>query len=96
MPVLIGADLDFRLEGARFAGLTAKRNQQNLSGVLLDELAPGSRLARAGLAEGDIITGVNRQRVNNLVDFQQVLEKKRSTILLQIRRRGRAYIVKIE
>ena len=96
VPVLIGADLDFRLEGARFAGLTAKRNQQNLSGVLLDELAPGSRLARAGLAEGDIITGVNRQRVNNLVDFQQVLEKKRSSILLQIRRRGRAYIVQIE
>ena len=96
VPVLIGADLDFRLEGARFAGLTAKHNQQNLSGVLLDELTPGSRLARAGLAEGDIITGVNRQRVNNLADFQQVLEKKRSTILLQIRRRGRAYIVQIE
>jgi len=96
VPVLIGADLDFRLEGARFTGLTAKRNQQNLSGVLLDELTPGSRLARAGLAEGDIITGVNRQRVNNLADFQQVLEKKRSTILLQIRRRGRAYIVQIE
>jgi len=76
--------------------LTAKHNQQNLSGVLLDELTPGSRLARAGLAEGDIITGVNRQRVNNLADFQQVLEKKRSTILLQIRRRGRAYIVQIE
>jgi Do/DeqQ family serine protease len=96
VPVLIGADLDFRLEGARFTGLTAKRNQQNLSGVLLDELTPGSRLARAGLAEGDIITGVNRQRVHNLADFQQVLEKKRSSILLQIRRRGRAYIVQID
>jgi len=96
VPVLIGADLDFRLEGARFTGLTAKHNQQNLSGVLLDELAPGSRLARAGLAEGDIITGVNRQRVHNLVDFQQALEKKRSSILFQIRRRGRAYIAQIE
>ena len=96
VPVLIGADLDFRLEGARFTGLTAKRNQQNLSGVLLDELTPGSRLARAGLAEGDIIIGVNRQRVNNLADFQQLLEKKRSSILLQIKRRGRAYIVQIE
>jgi len=96
VPVLIGADLDFRLEGARFTGLTAKRNQQNLSGVLLDELTPGSRLARAGLAEGDIIIGVNRQRVNNLADFQQLLERKRSSILLQIKRRGRAYIVQIE
>jgi S1-C subfamily serine protease len=96
VPVLIGADLDFRLEGARFTGLTAKRNQQNLSGVLLDELTSGSRLARAGLAEGDIITGVNRQRVHNLADFQQALEKKRSSILFQIRRRGRAYIAQID
>ena len=96
VPVLIGAEVDFRLKGARFTGLTARHNQQNLSGVLLDELTPGSRLARAGLAEGDIITGVNRKRVHNLDDFQQVLEKKRSSILLQIRRRGRAYIVQIE
>ena len=96
VPVLIGAELDYRLKGARFTGLTAKHNQQNLSGVLLDELASGSRLARAGLAEGDIITGVNRKRVHNLVDFQQALEKKRSRILLQIRRRGRAYIVQLD
>jgi serine protease DegQ len=96
VPVLNGVDLDFRLEGARFTGLTARHNQQNLSGVLLDELTPRSRLARAGLAEGDIITGVNRQRVHNLDDFEQALETKRSSILLQIKRRGRAYIVQIE
>jgi Do/DeqQ family serine protease len=96
VPVLNGVDLDFRLEGARFTGLTARHNQQNLSGVLLDELTPRSRLARAGLAEGDIITGVNRQRVHNLDDFEQALETKRSSILLQIRRRGRAYIVQID
>jgi Do/DeqQ family serine protease len=96
VPFLIGAEVDFRLKGARFTGLTTKHNQRNLSGVLLDELAPDSRLARAGLAEGDIITGVNRKRVHNLDDFQQTLEKKRSSILLQIRRRGRAYIVQID
>jgi len=95
VPVIIGADLDFRLEGARFSGLTPRHSQQNLSGVLLDELMPGSRLARAGLAEGDIITGVNRQRVHNLADFSQALERKRSSILLQIRRRNRTYVVQI-
>ena len=96
VPEIIGAELDFRLKGARFTGLTAKHNQKNLSGVLLDELAPDSRLARAGLAEGDIIIGVNRKRVHNLDDFEQALEKKRSSILFQIRRRGRAYIAQIE
>lgn len=96
VPVLIGGELDHRLEGARFTGLTGRQNQYNLSGVLLDELAPRSRLAREGLVEGDIITGVNRQRVHDLVDFRQALEKKHGNILLQIRRKGRAYIVRID
>ncbi len=96
VPEIIGADLDYRLEGAKFAGLTARLSQQNLSGVLLDELDQASRLAREGLAEGDIITGVNRQRVHNLDDFSKALEQKRSSILLQISRRGRAYIVRID
>lgn len=96
VPVLIGADLDHRLKGARFTGLTARHDQQNLSGVLLEELEPRSRLAREGLVVGDIITGVNRQRVHNLADFRQVLEKKHGNILLQIRRRGRAYIVRLD
>jgi Do/DeqQ family serine protease len=95
VPVIIGAELDHRLKGARFTGLTARYDQQNLSGVLLDQLVPNSRLAREGLVEGDIITSINRQRVHNLVDFRQALEKKHGNILMQIRRRGRAYIVQI-
>ena len=96
LPVLNGVDLDHRLEGAHFAGLTARHKQQNLSGVLLDELDPRSRLAREGLAEGDIITGVNRKRVHNLGDFREALEATRGSILLQIRRSGRAYIARID
>jgi len=96
VPVIIGAELDHRFKGARFTGLTARQNQQNLSGVLLDELEPRSRLAREGLVEGDIITGVNRERVHNLVEFRQVLEKKHGNILLQIRRNGKAYIARID
>ena len=89
-------EFDYRLKGAKFAGLTARHNQQNISGVLLDELDQRSRLAREGLVEGDIITGVNRKRVHNLDDFRNALEQTRSSILLQINRRGRAYIVRID
>ena len=96
VPVLSGGDLDRRLQGARFAGLTSRHKQQNLSGVLLDELDPRSRLAREGLAEGDIITGVNRQTVHNLFDFKDALANTRGSILLQIRRKGRAYIARID
>ena len=96
VPVLSGKDLDWRLEGARFAGLSARHKQQNLSGVLLDELEPRSRLAREGLAEGDLITGVNRQRVHSLADFEKALGATRGSILLQIRRGGRPYIARID
>ena len=95
-PVIQGSELDRRLEGASFSGLTAKHKQQNLSGVLLNELEPGSRLGREGLAEGDIINGVNRQRVHTLADFKDAIESTRGGILLQIRRGGRAYIAQID
>jgi serine protease DegQ len=96
VPIIDGAELDGRLEGASFTGLTARHKQQNLAGVLIDELDPRSRLAREGLTQGDIITGVNRQKVNNLADFQKALEISRGSILLQIRRGGRAYIARID
>ena len=96
VPKLVGAELDRRLEGALFTELGIRNKQDNISGVLLEELAPSSRLASEGLAEGDIITGANRQRVHNLADFTRALESTRGSILLQIRRRGRAYIARID
>ncbi len=96
VPVLKGGDLDRRLDGARFVELGANYKQQSRSGVLLDELDPRSRLAREGLAEGDVITGVNRQRVRNLADFRELVESSRSSILLQIRRNGRVYLARID
>ena len=96
VPVLDGEELDSRLKGARFTELNARQKQENQSGVLLEELDPRSRLAYEGLAEGDIVTGVNRQQINNLADFTQALELTHRGILLQIRRNGRAYIARVE
>jgi len=96
VPVLVGSELDRRLEGAHFSGLSARHKKQNISGVLLDELDPRSRLAREGLREGDIITGANRQPVHNLVDFRKTVENTRGSILLQVRRRGRSYVVRVD
>jgi S1-C subfamily serine protease len=96
VPVLSGADLDYRLEGARFADLTERHRQQNLYGVLLDELDERSRLARQGLAVGDVITGANRQQVHNLADFRKVVESTRGSMLLQVWRGGRSYVVRID
>jgi len=96
VPTLMGGTLDDRLKGARFTELHARQKQNNGSGVLLDELEPRSRLAYEGLTKGDVITGVNRQAVRSLVDFKQALAAGRGSILLQVRRSGRAYIVRVD
>jgi Do/DeqQ family serine protease len=96
LPVLVGDELDHRLEGARFVGLTARHRQQGMTGVLLDELDPRSRLAREGLTGGDIIVGVDRQRVDDLADFREAVAGVRGSLLLQVRRRGRVYVARID
>jgi len=96
VPKLAGAELDYRLKGAVFTELGVRHKQKNISGVLLEELDPRSRLARKGIVAGDIITGVNRQQIRSLVDFTSALEKPHGSILMQIRRGGRAYITSID
>lgn len=96
IPMVDGGELDRRLEGAKFSELTVRYKQRNLSGVLLHELQSRSRLDREGLAEGDIIIGVNRQRIRNLVDFTEELENTRGSILLELNRGGRIYVARID
>ena len=96
VPALSGAELDYRLEGARFTDLTARHKQHVLAGVLIDELDSRSRLARQGLAVGDIITGAYRQKVDNLADLKKVLAQKRNPLTLQVVRGGRAYVVRVD
>ncbi len=96
LPKLEGGDLDKRFEGARFSELNVRLKQKNYTGVLLDELDPRSRLAYEGLEEGDIITGVNRQQVRSLAEFKASLQGSTRGIVLQIRRKNRSYIARID
>ena len=96
VPEIAGAVLNRRLDGAVFTELNARLKLQGVSGILLVELDPRSRLAREGLREGDIVIGVNRERVHSLADFTAELERTRGSILLQIRRGDRAYIARID
>jgi Do/DeqQ family serine protease len=96
VPMVDGAEFGWRLEGAKFTELPARYKQQGITGVLLEELEPRSRLDREGLAEGDIIIGLNRQRIRNLADFTRALEDSRGSILLQINRAGRTYVARID
>jgi Do/DeqQ family serine protease len=95
-PELDGAELDRRLAGALFTELPAKMRNGRNQGVLIAELEPQSRLAYEGLRPGDIITGANRERIRTLSELRQVLGSVRGPMVLQIRRRGEAYIARID
>lgn len=96
LPVLQGEDLDRRLAGAVFEELPAKMRSQQLRGVVLSALDEQSRLARFGLRPGDLITGVNRQAVLGLADFDDLVRASRGPLLFQLRRNGGDYVARID
>jgi S1-C subfamily serine protease len=93
---LDGGKIDYRLEGARIEELPTKLRADQVKGVLIAELAPDSILARNGLRAGDIVTGVNRQGVQSLAEFQALAQSAGGALLLQIRRDGEDYIARID
>lgn len=58
----------------------------NDGGVEVTEVSANSTAARLGLVQGDIITGVNRQPVNNLADLRKAMDNRQGIAALNIRR----------
>ena len=95
---LAGEALDRRLAGAVFTELPSSQRVEGVRGVLLDSLARDSRPAYEGLRPGDVITSVNRGRVDNLDDLRERLgnASSRAPLLIQLRRNGEVYIARID
>jgi serine protease Do len=55
-------------------------------GVRVDNVKPGSAAARIGLKKGDVILGVNQQRVANLGELRKILDTKPSVLALNVKR----------
>ncbi|ATZ92790.1 MULTISPECIES: serine endoprotease DegQ [Dickeya] len=53
-------------------------------GVAIDNVAKDSAAAKVGLQKGDIIVGVNRERVENITQLRKILEAKPSVLALNI------------
>ncbi len=68
------------------ATLEDNKTRDGMPGVLIAELEARSAAARIGLAAGDVIIGVNRQRVHNIRELNEALEDKPGVIALTIRR----------
>jgi Do/DeqQ family serine protease len=94
--IIEGGDLDVRLAGARFEELPMKQRSEQVRGVLLGDLRADSRLARRGLRPGDVITGVSQSRVRDLGEFEAAVADARGTLYLDVLRRGREYVVRVD
>lgn len=71
------------LEGATLAnGNTGRGN----SGVEITELENRTPAARVGLQEGDVIVGVNRNRINNVTELRAILDDAKGVIALNVQR----------
>jgi len=91
-----GGTIDRRFRGAQFEELPSRLDEDRVKGVLVAKLDPGSILARIGLRAGDIVTGVNRDSVQNLKEFEGLVRAAGGSMVLQIRREGRDYVARID
>lgn len=83
---LVGATLDPRLTGASFAELPESLRQAGLSGVLVKEVARGSRAAQSGLQPGDVVRGASSEEITDLAGFQASFSPRPPQLVLAIQR----------
>lgn len=81
-------------EGLAGAKLSNTNSSDKVSGVKVTSVEVGSNAEAYQLQQGDIIIGVNRQRVKNLADFRKIVEKQSGVLALNIQRGDRSiYLV---
>lgn len=86
---LDGAGLDPRLTGARFVELPEATRQAGLSGVLVSDVARGSRAEGSGLARGDVLLASSAGEFNDLAGLRASFDKRPPQLVLRILRGNR-------
>ena len=71
LPALDGAELN-------------NYDEKGMKGVAITKIKPNSLAEQHGLKSGDVIIGINRQKVENLGQLRKILESKPSAIALNI------------
>jgi len=89
--------------GLTVQNLTAELAQrfgwdQNEHGVVISEIKPGSPAGDAKLRPGDLVKEVNRQKIQNVRDYNQALQKtkKGESLLLLIKRGSNTFFVALK
>jgi len=83
---LTGDMLDPRLSGATFADLPESLRQSGLNGVLVSDVARGSRAAQSGLASGDVIVAASSGEFTDLASWRASFSPRPQQLVLSVRR----------
>ena len=81
-----GDTLDPRLTGATFADLPESLRQAGLNGVLVSNVARGSRAAQSGLATGDVILAASSGQFTDLASWRASFSPRPPQLALSILR----------
>ncbi|WP_054660584.1 Do family serine endopeptidase, partial [Stenotrophomonas pictorum] len=81
-----GETLDPRLSGATFADLPESLRQAGLNGVLVSNVARGSRAAQSGLASGDVILAASSGEFTDLASWRASFQPRPPQLALSILR----------
>ena len=86
------------LDGVSVENLTPQMARQlklpaTASGVVVNEVSPGSAAASAGLQQGDVIQEVNRRPVKNVAEFEAAVRNSKEGTLLLVNRDGHTVFV---
>jgi serine protease Do/serine protease DegQ len=85
-----GSDIHPGLSGAQFAAESATSG----GGIEVSDVEPGSPAAQRGLRSGDIVIAVNRIRVRNLEELQEIASRN-DILFLLVRRADRQLMLQI-
>lgn len=88
-------ELGLRVEDLTPA-LARRLETDNLAGVVVVDVAPGTSAARAGLRPGDIVRRVGPKSVESVHDFQKAVEQSAGNLALLVDRGGSQLFVVID
>ena len=91
-----GSALHPRLAGAVFAPTDESNSDDDTKGIVVKSVAPRSAAAKLGFKAGDVILGVNRQRVTTMKDFEKLAGADQKELLLHVRRGPQVFFVVVQ
>ncbi|MFT6779296.1 MAG: Do/DeqQ family serine protease [Paraglaciecola sp.] len=81
--VVVAKEIHPALEGAT---LTNGKSEQGDNGIVISNIESRSPASRIGLQDSDVIIGINRKKVDNIVQLRTELEEAKGVIALNVKR----------